>query len=149
MSLVQYTATKRFIRNTILSPLIASLTLPRNPSRIASICGRLMSIAALTTITFAVWFTYEVNRFAFSIFLQGTILDSALISLYVALLSALIGGAWSQKLIIDFMPDSPWWHVKSSSALACGFIIGAASNIVGDIIVTYFYVVHCITQLHI
>jgi hypothetical protein len=107
-----------------------------------------MSIAALVTIAFVVWCTYEANQFAFSIFFQETMFDSPLGSLYVALLSTLIGGAWSQKLFTDFMPDSPWWYVKRSSALMCGFIIGAASNVAVDIIVTYFYAVHCITQLH-
>lgn len=132
-----------------MSPRIASYALPRNPSRIASICGRLASTVALAIIAFVAWFTYEVNRFAFSIFLEGTMFDSHLASLYIALLCALIGGAWSQKLYIDSLPDSPWWHVKSSSALACGFIIGAGANLAGDVIVTYFYAVHCITQLHI
>lgn len=107
-----------------------------------------MSTVALAVVAFVVWFAYKTNQFAFSIFLQGTMLDSHLVSLYVALLSTLIGGAWSQKLFTDFMPDSPWWYVKRSSALTCGFIVGASCNVVGDIIATYFYAVHYITQLH-
>lgn len=107
-----------------------------------------MSTVTLAVVAFVVWFAYEVNQFAFSIFLRETLFDSALGSLYVALLSTLIGGAWSQKLFTDFMPDSPWWYVKRSSALTCGFIVGASCNVVGDIIVSYFYIVHCITQLH-
>lgn len=108
-----------------------------------------MSTVALAIIAFVVWFTYKVNQFAFSIFLQGTALDSHLASLYIALLCALIGGAWSQKLYTNSLPDSPWWYVKSSSALTCGCIIGAGTNLAGDVIVTYFYTVHYIMQLHI
>lgn len=108
-----------------------------------------MSITSLAAIAFVVWFAYEVNQFAFSIFLDGTTLDSPLVSLYIALLGTLIGGAWSQKLYTNSLPDSPWWYVKSSSALTCGCIIGAGANLAGDVIVTYFYVVHCIMQLHV
>lgn len=100
----------------------------------------------LTASVLMAWFTYGFSRLVFSIWSDGSILDTWQACLCAPLCATYLSMVASKKLIINRMPDSPWWYLKRSFTLSCGCILGLGANIVGDI--ACLYLVYAISGMH-
>ncbi len=149
---VQYTATTSTRdpkEKDALSPKTSFPALPRRaPAALTSSVEWILPLVMLVPIAIAAWAAYLSNRFVLSMVPNGTLLDTTAVSWYVTLLCMLLGGAYGQKLV-EISTDLPPIGIKNTLALSSGFIVGASFNFVGNMVITYCYIVYCISQIHV